>query len=146
MTRHFIARFAKVSILQYQVLTCLYHFDIWLRCLSNVRVIRQLHTDPLPSVFLRSYHKMALKLSPILCTLSGWWFPDFNSFCAELKIFRLIWLYVLLVTLSCNTFRLEQNDWHFAFSNAFSWLKIFLIWFQFYWSLLLSVQLTMFQH
>ena len=33
-----------------------------------------------------------------------------------------------------------------AFWNAFSWLKSFVIWFEFHWSLLLKVQLTISQH
>ena len=32
------------------------------------------------------------------------------------------------------------------FSNAFSWMKIFVFWFTFYWNFFLRIQLTKFQH
>ena len=43
-----------------------------------------------------------------------------------------------------NNLRSEQNGRHLAatFSNAFSWLKIILFWLKFQWSLLLSIQST----
>ena len=33
-----------------------------------------------------------------------------------------------------------------TFSNTFSWIKSFVFWFEFHWSLFLRVQLTIFQH
>ena len=46
-----------------------------------------------------------------------------------------------------NTLRSRKNGRQFAdFSNAFYWMKMFVFWLKFHWSLFLRVQLTIYQH
>ena len=55
---------------------------------------------------------------------------------------------VVHISLTFNSSLLAQNGRHFGtiFSNAFSWIKSFVIWLKFYLSLFLRVQLTITQH
>ena len=56
-----------------------------------------------------------------------------------------VWHHVVSLTLDqFNT--MAGTISHMTFSNAFSWMKYFVFWLKFHWSLFLRVQLTITQH